>query len=77
MKAKTIKMKNTVRNIDRDDYETIEDRHPEIIADIRKELQNNTPDEIGAFIRRERPHRWLLSKMIQGAARHILRSELK
>jgi hypothetical protein len=75
-KPKPIKMKNTIARIDREDFDTLADKQPEIIKDIQRELDNEkTPRQISAFIKRLRPHRWPLAQMIEGAARHLQRED--
>jgi hypothetical protein len=62
--------------MDAEDYNILWEKKPEYLEDIRAALKRGqTPAEIGAYIRRERPHRWPQSKVIEGAARHLERIE--
>lgn len=64
-------------SLDRKDFDALEDREPEIIQGIRKRLnKGDSPKEIGAFVRRQRPHKWPESKMIEAAARHLEREKV-
>lgn len=59
-------------SLDRKDFLMLEEREPEIIAGIRKRLRKgDSPKEIGAYIRRQRPHKWPESKIIEAAAMYL------
>jgi hypothetical protein len=69
------KLKNITADMDEEDYNMLYEKKPVYLEDIRAALKGGrTPAEIGAYIRRERPHRWPQSKVIEGAARHIART---
>jgi hypothetical protein len=74
--SKKPKLKNITADMDEEDYQLLREKKPKYLDDIRAELRDGkTPAEIGAYIRRERPHRWPQSKVIEGAARHLERIE--
>ncbi len=70
------KLKHITADTDEEDYDNLIEKKPGYIEDIRADMNRGfTPEEIGAYIRRERPHKWPLSKIIEGAARHLKRIE--
>jgi hypothetical protein len=74
--SKKPKLKRITADMDQDDYEMLLEKKPDYIEDIRAALHlGMSPTEIGAFIRRERPHRWPQSKVIEAAAKHLKRVE--
>lgn len=58
--------------LDYDDFEVLASKYPDIIKEIEAGINDgDTPVEIGRSIRRTHPHKWIQSKIIEGAARHI------
>jgi len=58
--------------LDRADFERLEEREPEIVEAIRKRLKKgDSPEEIGRYVRRQRPHRWVEGQAIEAAARFL------
>lgn len=69
---KNPKLKYITADMDAEDYQLLWEKKPKYLDDIQAALEaGKTPAEIGAYIRRERPHRWPQSKVIEGAARHF------
>jgi hypothetical protein len=66
--------KNIKARLDLEDYTTLLAGDPKVIDDIENGLEaGDPPGEIGRIIRRSHPHKWPFSKMVEGAARHILK----
>lgn len=59
--------------LDEDDYQQLLEKTPEIIDEIEAGIAaGDTPENIGRIIRSSHPHKWLQSKIFEGAARYIL-----
>jgi hypothetical protein len=69
-----MKLGRIASDMDAEDYNTLFEKKPGYLKDILAALRDGkTPDEIGAKIRRMRPHKWQLSKIVEGAARYMER----
>lgn len=71
-------LKHITADMDAEDYDLLFEKKPGYLKDILAALKDGqTPDEIGASIRRLRKHKWPQSKIVEGAARHIERQGIE
>jgi hypothetical protein len=71
-------LKNIIADLDAEDYNLLFEKKPEYLKDISDALKKGkTPEEIGASVRRMRPHKWPQSKIVEGAAKYIQSQELE